>query len=144
MRAWRRLTLAAALVICGPLAAEQWQVLEAGDRPITVTASGVVASREALRFGPPPSQSWRITITKLAREGTRVKKGDVLAEFDGAATDDRLKEKQAELARKQSELASLLESQSREIEDDKVRFTFAPLGPRGRELRSAVQRLGGG
>lgn len=31
-----------------------------------------------------------------------------------------------------------------EIEDDKVRFTFAPLGPRGRELRSAVQRLGGG
>ena len=125
MRAWRRLTLAAALVICGPLAAEQWQVLEAGDRPITVTASGVVASREALRFGPPPSQSWRITITKLAREGTRVKKGDVLAEFDGAATDDRLKEKQAELARKQSELASLLESQSREIEDDKVRLAAA-------------------
>ncbi|MEL6199821.1 MAG: HlyD family efflux transporter periplasmic adaptor subunit, partial [Pseudomonadota bacterium] len=88
-------------------------------------ASGVVASRESLRFGPPPSQSWRITITKLAREGTRVKKGDVLAEFDGAATDDRLKDKQAELARKRSELASLLETQSREIEDDKVRLAAA-------------------
>lgn len=125
MKALRRLTLAAALVISGPLAAEQWQVLEAGDRPITVTASGVVASREALRFGPPPSQSWRITITKLAREGTRVKKGDVLAEFDGAATDDRLKDKQAELSRKRSELASLLETQSREIEDDKVRLAAA-------------------
>ncbi|MEL6448593.1 MAG: HlyD family efflux transporter periplasmic adaptor subunit [Pseudomonadota bacterium] len=125
MTAWQRLTVAAALVISAPLAAEQWQTLEAGDRPITVTASGVVASRESLRFGPPPSQNWRITITKLAREGTRVKKGDVLAEFDGAATDDRLKDKQAELARKRSELASLLETQSREIEDDKVRLAAA-------------------
>lgn len=121
----RTLALAACALLSAPLAAEQWQALEASDRPITVEASGVVASREALRFGPPPSQSWRITITKLAREGTRVKKGDVLAEFDGAATDDRLKEKQAELGRKQSELASLREAQSREIEDDKVRLAAA-------------------
>ncbi|MEM6808294.1 MAG: HlyD family efflux transporter periplasmic adaptor subunit [Pseudomonadota bacterium] len=123
---WKRRVIAAALFsICTVAQAEQWQELEARDRPITVTASGVVASREALRFGPPPSQSWRITITKLAREGTRVKKGDVLAEFDGAATDDRLNQRQADLGQKQSELASLREAQAREIEDDKVRLAAA-------------------
>ena len=125
MRATTVFMLLLAAFSAAPAQAEQWQALEARDRPITVTASGVVASSEALRFGPPPSQSWRITITKLAREGTRVKKGDVLAEFDGAATDDRKKEKEAELARKQSELASLIETQAREIEEDKVRLAEA-------------------
>lgn len=125
MRTLTAFTLSLALLAAAPAQAEQWQALEARDRPITVTASGVVASSEALRFGPPPSQNWRITITKLAREGTRVKKGDVLAEFDGAATDDRKKDKEAELARKQSELASLVETQAREIEEDKVRLAEA-------------------
>lgn len=118
--------------------AEQWQALEARDRPITVTASGVVASSETLRFGPPPSQSWRITITKLAREGTRVKQGDVLAEFDGAATDDRIKQKEAELARKQSELASLVETQAREVEEDKVRLAEAESAAEKAARKAAV------
>lgn len=121
MRAW----IIALALLAGPAAAQQWQTLRAEDRPITVSASGVVAPREALRFGPPPSQSWRITITKLAREGTRVAAGDVLAEFDGSATDDRIKEKQAELATRRSELASMLEEQAREVEEDKVRLAEA-------------------
>ncbi|MEL6368573.1 MAG: hypothetical protein AAFQ16_11505, partial [Pseudomonadota bacterium] len=75
--------------------AETWQEVVAEDRPITINASGVIAPSDGVLFGPPPSQSWRISITKLAREGTRVSKGDVLAEFDGSASDDRIKDKQA-------------------------------------------------
>ncbi|MGB5256656.1 MAG: efflux RND transporter periplasmic adaptor subunit, partial [Woeseiaceae bacterium] len=99
--------------------------IEPMDRPITVVASGIVASADSLRFGPPPSRSWRITITDLAREGTLVKKGDVLAKFDGSATDDRVRTKNAELNAKRSELESLLERQSRELEEDKVRLAAA-------------------
>lgn len=116
--------LAAALFSCSA-AAEQWQSISAADRPITVTASGVVAPRDGLLFGPPPSQSWRISITKIAREGTRVKKGDMLAEFDGSSSDDRIKTKQGELNTKRSELESLLETQAREVEEDKVRVAEA-------------------
>ena len=47
--------------------AQQWVRIDEQDRPITVAASGLVTSAEALRFGPPPNRSWRITITHLAQ-----------------------------------------------------------------------------
>ncbi|MBT8070208.1 MAG: hypothetical protein KJO80_07225, partial [Gammaproteobacteria bacterium] len=109
----------------GLLQAQQWIPMEPADRPITVTASGIVASADALRFGPPPSRSWRITITELATEGSRVEAGDVLAKFDGSATDDRIRTLGAELNAKRSELAALQETQASEIEDGKVRLAAA-------------------
>jgi multidrug resistance efflux pump len=54
-----------------------------------------------------------------------VKAGDVLARFDGSATDDRIRTLQADLNAKQSELESLFETQQREIEDGKVRLAAA-------------------
>ena len=116
------------LVICmlsSPVLAADWLEVRPADRPITVDASGIVASADALRFGPPPSQSWRITIMELAREGSRVKAGDVLARFDGSATDDRVRTKTAELNAKRSELESLLEVQLREAEEVKVALAAA-------------------
>lgn len=105
--------------------AQQWVRIDEQDRPITVAASGLVTSAEALRFGPPPNRSWRITITHLAQEGSRVKAGDVLARFDGSATDDRIRTVSAQLNAKRSELESLLETQQREIEDSTVRLAAA-------------------
>ena len=105
--------------------AQQWLELEKQDRPITVDASGIVTSADALRFGPPPNRRWRISITQLAQEGSRVKAGDVLARFDGSATDDRIRTLKADLNSRRSELESLLETQSREIEDGKVRLAAA-------------------
>lgn len=115
----------ALLLLASSVHAADWASVEPSDRPITVVASGIVASADSLRFGPPPSRSWRIAITDLAREGTLVKKGDMLAKFDGSATDDRVRTKTAELNAKRSELESLLERQSREIEEDKVRLAEA-------------------
>ena len=105
--------------------AQQWATIEAADRPITVDASGIVTSANAQRFGTPPNRRWRLSITYLAQEGSRVKAGDVLARFDGSATDDRIRQRNAELNSKTSELESLLESQQREIEDGKVRLAAA-------------------
>lgn len=122
----RRLKVSLVLLfVSQAVLAQQKQTLEAADRPITVSATGIVAPRNAVRFGPPPSRSWQIAIVKLAREGQRVKEGDVLAEFDGSATDDRVKEKRAELAAKQSELESVLEEQARTAEEDKVTLAEA-------------------
>lgn len=114
-----------ALFTCGTVHAQQWVKLEAADQPITVTASGIVESADALRFGPPANRRWRVTITELAREGSRVKEGDSLVRFDGSATDDRIRELTAEFNAKQSERESLLETQAREIEDGKVRLAAA-------------------
>lgn len=111
--------------LCASAHAEQWIRMEPMDRPITVAASGVVASADPLRFGPPPNRRWRTTITELAREGSAVEAGDVLASFDGSATDDRLQQKIGELNAKRSELESLLEQQAREIEEEKVKLADA-------------------
>jgi multidrug efflux pump subunit AcrA (membrane-fusion protein) len=122
----RRFVFALVLaLIAGPLSAQQWTRIELEDHPITVSASGIVVSADTLRFGPPPNRSWRIAITYLAREGSRVKAGDVLARFDGSATDDRIRRLSAELNAKESELESLLETQASELEDAKVRLAAA-------------------
>lgn len=120
-----RVSLAVLLLLPTAAAAQQWIEVRAADRPITVAASGTVTSRDALRFGPPPSRSWRITITELAREGSFVNPGDVLAQFDGSATDDRVRTLNAELNAKRSELESLLKTQAAEIEEEKVTLAAA-------------------
>ncbi|MBT8051807.1 MAG: HlyD family efflux transporter periplasmic adaptor subunit [Gammaproteobacteria bacterium] len=120
-----RLILIALLLAPAMASAQQWYLVEAQDQPITVAASGMVASADSLRFGPPPNRRWRIALTQLAQEGSRVKEGDVLARFDGSATDDRIRTLSAELNAKRSELESLEEAQAQEIEDGKVRLAAA-------------------
>ena len=122
----RRFVLVLVLVVfAGSVSAQQWSRMELGDHPITVSASGIVVSADTLRFGPPPNRRWRIAITHLASEGARVKAGEVLARFDGSATDDRIRTLTADLNAKQSELESLLETQASELEDAKVRLAAA-------------------
>lgn len=54
-----------------------------------------------------------------------VKAGDVLAQFDASSTDDRVRDRKAQLNAKRSELESLLETQLREIEEEKVTLAEA-------------------
>ncbi|MEE4202886.1 MAG: efflux RND transporter periplasmic adaptor subunit [Halieaceae bacterium] len=103
-----------------PASAQQWYSVKAQTRPITVQASGLVTSQSILRFGPPPSKSWRTTITQLVAEGRRVEAGDLLARFDSSASDDRVRDLEGQLATARSELASFLETQARDIEQEKL------------------------
>lgn len=118
------LALVALTLIALPAAAD-WTRVTVADRPITVDASGIVASSDTLRFGPPPNRNWRTAITNLAREGSVAGTGDMLAQFDASATDDRVRTLRADLNTRRSELESLLETQAREIEEDKVRIEEA-------------------
>jgi HlyD family secretion protein len=120
-----RVLLVSLLCFCGAVSAEQWVRVEPADRPITVGANGIVVSAGALRFGPPPSYNWSTSIMQLAREGSKVNTGDVLARFDDSAADDRVRDKTAELKTKRSELVSLSEAQSREKEEVKVALAAA-------------------
>ncbi len=114
------------LLFCAGLAsADEWISVEPMDRPITIAAGGVVTSSDALKFGGPPSRNWRIAITDIAREGSLVQEGDMLARFDGSATDDRVRELKGELNAKRSELESLLETQAREVEEGIVLLAAA-------------------
>ena len=54
-----------------------------------------------------------------------VKAGDVLAQFDASSTDDRVRDRKAQLNAKRSELESWLETQRREIEEEKVTLAEA-------------------
>ena len=134
----RLLAVLLGTLVALPAVAEQWARVENADRPITVSAAGTVSSRDAIRFGPPPNRSWRITITELAREGSMVKEGDVLAKFDGSATDDRVRTLTGDLNAKQSELESLLEAQSREVEETKVALASAKSEKEKAERMAAV------
>ncbi len=120
----KRLVVLFAL-LAGPAFAEQWLEVQPASRPITVSASGIVQSADSLRFGPPPTRSWRLTITGIAREGSTVKEGDILAQFDSSSKDDEVRQKRASLNSKRTELESLLETQAREIEEEKVRLADA-------------------
>lgn len=124
MTGWPRILLVGLVMIAMPAAAD-WTRVTPADRPITVDASGIVASSDTLRFGPPPNRNWRTAITNLAREGSMAGKGDMLAQFDASATDDRVRTLRADLNTRRSELDSLLETQAREIEEDKVRIEEA-------------------
>jgi HlyD family secretion protein len=120
-----RLSLLACLCLATLPAYAGWIRVAPEDRAITVDASGTVVSSDTLRFGPPPSRDWRTAITNLAREGVTVGKGDMLAQFDASATDDRVRMLHAQLNTRRSELESLLETQAREMEEDKVRLEAA-------------------
>ena len=139
MKRGRSLTLgllAASLAL--PAGAQQWTEVQSADRPITVNASGTIASREAIRFGPPPTRSWRSTIMELAREGSMVAEGDVLAKFDGSATDDRVRTLTGDLNAKRSELESLQKSQAREVEETRVALAAAKSAKEKAERKAAV------
>jgi HlyD family secretion protein len=109
-----------AALLSAAASAQQWLELSARDLPVTVSASGLVTSAEVVRFGPPPSQSWRITITELAREGQRVDTGDTLARFDSSGSDDRVRDLEGQLAESRSELASFQEIRARDVEQEKL------------------------
>jgi len=100
--------------------AQQWLELAARDLPVTVSASGLVTSARVIRFGPPPSQSWRTTITELTQEGRRVQAGDMLVRFDNSGSDDRVRDLKSQLAEARSELASFQEKRARDVEQEKL------------------------
>ncbi len=116
-----RATLLLVLTLGGTgAAAEQWLELNREDRAVTVEASGIVVSTDVLRFGPPPSRNWALSITHLAEEGRRVAAGELLVAFDGSNIDNQVRQLASNLAVARGELKSLIEKQAQDLADEKV------------------------
>ena len=110
---------------CSYTSAEEWFEVRAEDRPVTADGSGVVIAQQVRNFGTPPTNSWRTTIVALAREGARVREGDLLVRFDATNLDDRVRDLTGKLAVANGELAALDQTHARELEDEKVAVASA-------------------
>ena len=70
---------------------------------------GEVFARRSVQIAPPAIDDlWQLNITRFADDGSAVKTGDVVAGFDGGATQQSLTEKLSALAEKESERGKLL------------------------------------
>lgn len=107
------------VISCGLSLADDF-VVELGDRPITIETTGTVVSTETTHIGTPPSTSWSQTISYLAPEGKKVKKGELLVQFSSSRQEERVKEYTDELKIRNGELASLIQQQAQEIEQEKL------------------------
>ena len=99
--------------------------LRAEDRPVTISASGIVISTDVLKFGAPPSRNWSLPISQMAEEGKTVAEGDLLVQFDANMLDNRVRELAGNLAVSRGELTSLEEQQAQETADEKVALATA-------------------
>ena len=83
-----------------------WVAASRGDLVTGFEVTGTLVSMASESLGPPPLPDvWDFKIARLAREGTEVKKGEMVLAFDATELQRRLEEKSAEAdeARKQIE-----------------------------------------
>ena len=117
--------LLAALALATNAHGERTIELRAEDRPVTISASGIVISTDVLKFGAPPSRNWSLPISQMAEEGKTVAEGDLLVQFDANMLDNRVRELAGTLAVSRGELTSLAEQQAQETADEKVALATA-------------------
>ena len=75
----------------------------------SVRAEGEIIARQSAAISPPAIDGlWMMNITQLSADGAAVKKGEIVASFDGGQLAPKLSEKQSLLKEKQSQRAQLL------------------------------------
>jgi RND family efflux transporter MFP subunit len=67
-----------------------------------------------------PMQAGELLILKLAKNGSAVKAGDVLVEFDGTALRQRMQEKQSEVKQAEAEIAQMQAQQRITLQQDET------------------------
>ncbi len=94
------------------------------DFRVLVEATGSLEAAVYFEIGPPSVQEfWQYNLTWMTPEGSRVKKGQVVARFDAQQLEDRLREQQAEMekvVREKEKAERDLEIQLRQLRLDLV------------------------
>ena len=121
----RRHIVVAVLVLASSAHAQRAIEVREADRPVTISASGIVISTDVLKIGAPPSRNWALPISQIAEEGKTVAEGDLLVQFDANMLDNRVRELAGNLAVSRGELTSLAEQQAQETADEKVALASA-------------------
>ena len=89
-----------------------------------------------------PMQAGELLIVKLAKNGSAVKAGDILVEFDGTALRQRMQEKQSEVKQAEAEIAQMRAQQRITLQQDETGAMRAKYRSRSREARSRQARSG--
>lgn len=130
----------ALLLAAGAFAAlrprQRWATMRAsrGDLAVTVEITGTLAAEDSLSVGPPQSSNtWQFRITRMAPEGSTVKRGEPVLGFDPAELQRQLEERTAEA----ETAARKLEKRSAELagEGEDARLAIAEAES---ELRKAA------
>lgn len=89
-------TLVLIVVVCAQAA--QWKDVQKESKfTVTVSATGVVDSKEFESIGAPPTTRWRSRIEWIVPEGKRVSESEVVVRIEGSRTDERIRELEGEL-----------------------------------------------
>lgn len=124
---YRYATVVGALVAAGVLVVRPWRREEAlptaevvrGPFVVRITETGELRATRSATVTTPRVGNWstRPQIVKLAPEGSVVKRGDFLAQFDTSALDKAIEQKQAELEIARAELARARAANASLIQD---------------------------
>lgn len=130
MKRWRGALLVAsfALGACGwmPKSAQpepDLVVVERGALQQVVLLTGVLDAASSVALLTPRTESWNITIRKITADGTEVKEGEAVVEFDNSAVLDRISDLEASAVEADSELATARADHAVKIAD--ARFEVA-------------------
>lgn len=107
------------LVVC--VHASEWRDLHKETQfVVTVSATGVVDSEDFVSIGAPPTARWRSRISEIVPEGKRVRKGEVIVQFENSRTDDRIRELEGELNVYAGEVGSDKEQSQQQIRQESL------------------------
>lgn len=82
----------------------EWLAVKREDLVFSVSGSGVLAAEKAVTIRPPSLSDYRsFKIVRMVEEGSRVKEGDFLLEFDRSEIQRRLREEEANHRKAQQE-----------------------------------------
>ena len=117
------LVLLALLVVVCAQAAEWRDVQKQSEFVVTVSATGVVDSEDFVSIGAPPTTRWRSRIQEIVPEGKRVRKGEVVVQFEGSRTDDRIRELEGELNVHAGEVGSDKEQMQQTVRQESLNLS---------------------
>ncbi len=84
---------------------ENWVSIERRDLVLTVDVSGTLKAVQSHLLGPPPvPRTWDFKISRMAPEGSEVKKGTPVLAFDASNLEQEFQEKKAEYEAAQREI----------------------------------------
>ena len=102
-----------------------------GDLEISVTTTGELDAKSSVKIQGPRgirnAQIWRVKIASIVPEGTLVEKGQVIAQLDKSELMDKLKQKENELIKVQSEYTTATLDTAltlREARDQLINLSF--------------------
>ncbi|MDX2056130.1 MAG: efflux RND transporter periplasmic adaptor subunit [Polyangiaceae bacterium] len=99
---------------------------------------GRLEAVRAERLVAPKTEMWSVNIRRLVEDGSTVKKGDVVVEFDNSAFVNRLSENRLALQAAEAELERQLAANDATLADRDIAVARAEIGLKKAELEAAV------